>query len=93
MDKSQVEALVKEAIAEITGVEPQKITLDQHLVDDLKMESIDIVDFSYELEKRTDLDLNLFDFFQVTQMRSEENFYDPCVKDVIQFVLEKSKQK
>lgn len=45
MDKADVFAKVKDQLAKLFNLEPDAISLDKNLADDLELDSLDMVDF------------------------------------------------
>lgn len=55
--KSSVEDRVKQIIIEQTGVKPEEITLQSHLVNDLGLDSLDSVELVMALEEEFDIEI------------------------------------
>lgn len=60
---------VKGIIAKQLGVEESKITMDSHLVDDLKADSLDIVELIMDLEKEFDIEIPDEDLPKVSRVK------------------------
>jgi acyl carrier protein len=57
MSKDEILARVSEVLVEIFEVEPDQIQAKTHLIDDLDLDSIDLIDLVVRLEEETSLDL------------------------------------
>ncbi len=53
MSKDEVLARVREILAEMFEIDPAKVTLDAHLVNDLDLDSIDAIDMVVKLQELT----------------------------------------
>ncbi|MDP2891629.1 MAG: acyl carrier protein [Bacillota bacterium] len=60
---------VKGIIAKQLGIEESKITMDSHLVDDLKADSLDIVELIMDLEKEFDIEIPDEDLPKVSRVK------------------------
>ncbi len=65
---------VSEILVEVLGVEPEEVTIDANLVDDLAAESIDFVDIIYSIEQKYQLKISAGDIFPA--FLQEESFLD-----------------
>ncbi|UAB71627.1 MULTISPECIES: acyl carrier protein [Vibrio] len=63
---------VSEILVEVLGVEPEEVTENANLVDDLAAESIDFVDIIYSIEQKYQLKISAGDIFPA--FLQEENF-------------------
>ncbi|MBD1556599.1 acyl carrier protein [Vibrio sp. S9_S30] len=54
---------VSEILVEVLGVEPEEVTEQANLVDDLAAESIDFVDIIYSIEQKYQLKISAGDIF------------------------------
>ncbi len=54
---------ISEILVEVLGVEPEEVTKDSNLVDDLAAESIDFVDIIYSIEKKYKMKVSAGDIF------------------------------
>ncbi|MDP2571350.1 acyl carrier protein [Vibrio penaeicida] len=66
---------VSEILVEVLGVEPEEVTEQANLVDDLAAESIDFVDIIYSIEQKYQLKISAGDIFPA--FLQEENFLNP----------------
>ena len=57
MSKDEILARVIEVLVETFEVEPARIQATTHMVDDLDLDSIDLIDLVVRLEEETGLDL------------------------------------
>jgi acyl carrier protein len=57
MSKDEILLRVSEVLVETFDVEPDQIQATTHLVDDLDLDSIDLIDLVVRLEEETNLDL------------------------------------
>ena len=57
-----VRALVLKLISEVKGTIPEKLEESQHLVNDVGLDSIDIVELSFKLENTFDISIPDADF-------------------------------
>lgn len=51
MEKSAIEAKVREIVAEMLGIEPETITFESSLVDDLGANDLDLVEIVMAIEE------------------------------------------
>lgn len=56
-----VEDRMKKIISEVLGVEPEKITMDSHFVDDFGVESIDTIEMVAAAEEEFGIEIPLED--------------------------------
>ncbi len=54
---------ISEILVEVLGVEPEEVTKDSNLVDDLAAESIDFVDIIYSIEQKYKMKVSAGDIF------------------------------
>ncbi len=62
MTYSEILEFVREVIAESAGLDINKISKDSRLLDDLGLNSVDLVDIFYALEMEYDISLKIRDF-------------------------------
>lgn len=88
MDKQRetLDAVLK-ALSAVKTVEVERINLETRLIADIGLESIDIIDFIFELEKFTESEVNLIDLFQSANVKSEKGYSDLKVKDVVSILM------
>ncbi|MBU3070643.1 acyl carrier protein [Aestuariicella sp. G3-2] len=74
--KDAIEAKVREILVELFELEPDDITLDAQLYDDLDIDSIDAVDLVVELKKMTGKKIKPEDFKSVRSVGDIVNAVD-----------------
>lgn len=74
--KDAIEAKVREILVELFELEPDDITLDAQLYDDLDIDSIDAVDLVVELKKMTGKKIKPEDFKSVRSVGDVVNAVD-----------------
>jgi len=92
MDRSELNSILKKNLADVSGMKISNITDDSRFVSDLNLESIDVVDLNFLLDQSLPSRVDLLELFRLSQLRSEDDFYDPSVKEVVDF-LEKNINK
>jgi acyl carrier protein len=60
---------VKGIIAKQLGIEEGKVTLESHLIDDLKADSLDVVELIMDLEQEFDIEIPDEDLPKVTRVK------------------------
>ncbi|MGX9416882.1 acyl carrier protein [Vibrio sp. RC27] len=65
MEELKVFELIKDAMVELFELEPNSITRDAHIVDDLDLDSIDAVDLIVHLQRQTDIKIKPEEFKSV----------------------------
>jgi len=58
MKTSDLEARVRQVLTKSVGVPPEKITLDAKLVDDLGLDSVDLVELTIAAEREFDITIS-----------------------------------
>jgi acyl carrier protein len=74
---------VVKALCIVKTVDVSRIDFETRLIGDIGLESIDIIDFIFELEKICNSEVNLIDLFQSMNLRSEGGYSDLAVKDIV----------
>ena len=92
MDRPELIAILKKNLADVSGMKISNITDESRFVSDLNLESIDVVDLNFLLDQSLPCRVDLLELFRLSQLRSENDFYDPSVKEVADF-LEKNLNK
>lgn len=64
--RDDIEEAVKDVIADMLGLSPEEIDLDDHIVDDLELDSMDAVDLVVDLKLKTGIKLVESDIKTVT---------------------------
>lgn len=67
--RDDIEQAVKDVIAEMLGMDASDIGLDDHIVDDLELDSMDAVDLVVDLKLKTGIKLVESDIKSVTVVR------------------------
>lgn len=80
MTEQQIQQLLTDALVNLFEIDPEKITLDTHLYEDLEIDSIDAIDLIDNIKRQTGYKLQAEDFRNVR-----------TVNDVIQAVVKISK--
>ncbi|MFI5402743.1 MAG: acyl carrier protein [Planctomycetota bacterium] len=57
MSREEIAAAVKEIFQKTLKVEPQRLDMGVHLKDDLKLDSLDMIEVVYEVEERFDVQI------------------------------------
>jgi acyl carrier protein len=57
MDLKEIESKVKDVLVESLDVEEEKITMDSNLIDDLDIDSLELVDLTMEFENEFDIEI------------------------------------
>jgi acyl carrier protein len=65
LDRDATHALIVKLLTELFAIEPEKITLDANLYQDLDIDSIDAVDLAIEFKKQTGRQLTPDEFKQI----------------------------
>jgi acyl carrier protein len=65
LDRDATYALIVKLLTELFAIEPEKITLDANLYQDLDIDSIDAVDLAIEFKKQTGRQLTPDEFKQI----------------------------
>lgn len=90
MNRQEIEKQVKKALSDISGFPESEIQSASFVVSDLNLESIDLVDFSYEIEKSLQSGIDMFEIFQSGPQASFGTLNDPTVQEVIEFIEKKA---
>ncbi len=77
MNETQVFTLIKEAMVELFELDPEDITMQAHIVDDLELDSIDAVDLIVHLQRETNVKIKPEQFKSVRR-----------VEDIVSVVLQ-----
>lgn len=67
---------VQQIIAEQLGIDPQEITPQTHLINDLKADSLDVVALVMDLEQEYDLEIPDEDLLQLQTVQSILDFIE-----------------
>jgi acyl carrier protein len=57
MELKEIESKVKNVLVESLDVEEEKITMDSNLIDDLDIDSLELVDLTMEFENEFDIEI------------------------------------
>ncbi|MDK2946572.1 acyl carrier protein [Geotoga petraea] len=57
MELKEIESKVKDVLVESLDVEEEKITMDSNLIDDLDIDSLELVDLTMEFENEFDIEI------------------------------------
>jgi acyl carrier protein len=88
LDDKTVRSAVMSGIEAVTGKPEASLSADARLIGDLKMESIDIIDLLFEIEKRLGISINLADVFQQSRGDSlARDQFDLRVSEIIAYVI------
>jgi len=87
MNREEIRNLLSRTLCEITGCKPSDITEDKELIKDLGVESIDVVDICFEMERALGGNLNLLQAFQTTPFTEKTTQQGPTVKNLIDYIL------
>ena len=74
-------ATLRDALSELFEIEPERITLQAHLYDDLEIDSIDAIDLIDHIKRKTGRKLDANDFRAVR-----------TVQDVVEAMYQKQQQ-
>jgi acyl carrier protein len=81
-------AQVEEAVRTVLNTEEGEITMDSMLRADLDTESIDFLDITYEIEKRTGIEIDLQEVLNYLNEKKGEEIADVTPRDLIEFIIE-----
>jgi acyl carrier protein len=77
MEQNEMFLVVKDCLIETLGIDKESITMDSSLYDDLGAESIDMLDVSFRIEKKTKVRISMGDIQKLLQGEiPEEDFFD-----------------
>jgi acyl carrier protein len=87
MKSDEIYNSVLKAAALVSGKPVANLQPGTRLISDLKMESIDTVDFLFELEKSLNVSINLADIFQ-KQMQTPDrrDQFDLELREVVEYI-------
>lgn len=81
MERELVKTKVIDIMAKILGIDPKEITEEQSLIKDLEIASMEVMEILGEIEEQFDL--------RILEEESSKFLY---VKDIVTYVVEKSKE-
>ena len=87
MNREETLKLLVGVLSEVTGCRSDEISESKSLMGDLGVESIDVVDICFEVEKVIGGNLNLLQAFQVTPFANDRPQQGPTVKDLVEYIL------
>lgn len=68
---SDIQPRVIAILSDILGIEEERISVDQHIIDDLEADSLDFVEILMFVEEEFDVDFGFdFDEYQLTTVQS-----------------------
>lgn len=79
---------VQKVISRVTGKKSDEITLDTFIFKNLNIQSIDIVDLNFELEKEFNISLDIVKEFQYSKTIGKP--FDVSVQQIIDFINKKN---
>ncbi len=79
-------AQVEEAVRTVLNTEEGEIKMDSMFRADLDTESIDFLDITYEIEKRTGIELDLQEVLKYLNDKKGEEVTDVSPRDLIDFI-------
>jgi acyl carrier protein len=84
---------VEEAIRTVLNTEEGEIQKSSFFKADLKAESIDYLDISYEIEQRTGLELDFTEALQYITEKKGADITDICVQDILNYMTHVMEKK
>lgn len=85
MGHEQLEKIVFECVSELTGKPLDQLHGDLSLSDDLDLDSVDILDLSFEIEQKTGTDKNIVELLKHAKRGSLEH-EAVTIKDIVRFL-------
>ncbi len=76
MNKQEIEAKVKEALVEQSGVDESKVTNTANLVTDLELDSLDILETTMNLEKEFNVTIEDEESAKLNEKPTVQNMVD-----------------
>jgi acyl carrier protein len=75
-------ARIRKSMQELFQVEPERVTLDAHLVNDLGLDSIDAIDLAAHFEEITGHRLREEGLLELRTVRDVVVYLERCMKDI-----------
>ncbi len=89
MERKAIENKVREALAELLDEKAQQIGAQARLISDVKLESIDMIDFLFEIERKLGVSINLSEAFSVKRRAfSQKEQFDLTIDEVVSYLEE-----
>ncbi|MCB0420380.1 MAG: hypothetical protein KDD61_05260 [Bdellovibrionales bacterium] len=92
LDRSQIETIVYSAVADLGGLNADDLSGDFSLTEDIDLDSVDILDLSFEIEKRIGKDLRLVDLLRLAKKGSLDH-RSIDLSQVIDFIEAESRKE
>ncbi len=84
---------LEEAVRTVLNTEPGEIRKESMFKADLKAESIDYLDISYEIEQRTGIELDFTEALQYITEKKGDDITDISVQDMMDYMTLVIRQK
>jgi acyl carrier protein len=86
MDRKKIIENISTALSTVSGKEIISLDENMFLKNDFNLESIDVVDFIYELEKVSDLEIDIEQLFETKGNRESERSNDLQIVAIIDYI-------
>ncbi len=86
--EQEIFAQVEEAVRTVLNTEEGEITMDSMFRADLDTESIDFLDITYEIEKRTGVELDFQEVVKYLNEKKGEEVTDISPRDLVGYIIE-----
>lgn len=87
MTRDQIKPHVQAALSEVLGEKIEIQNEKQFLISDFQLESIDVVDFIFELEKKSGIEIDLVQLTEFSRKNPGQRFNDLMIQDIIDFAV------
>ncbi|NTU50354.1 MAG: acyl carrier protein [Desulfobulbaceae bacterium] len=87
LTEQEVFEKIEDAVRTVLNAEKGQINRESMFKADLKAESIDYLDISYEIEQRTGIELDFTEAMQYITEKKGDDVTDICVQDLVDFVM------
>jgi acyl carrier protein len=78
--------IIQKALEAVNGQSVTIQNLQQTLVGDFNFESIDVVDFVFELESRIGLELDVLEMLERKEYKGNFKFNDLSLEDIVEYI-------
>ncbi len=87
LTEQEVFEKIEDAVLTVLNTEKGQIKRESMFKADLKAESIDYLDISYEIEQRTGIELDFTEAMEFITEKKGDDVTDICVQDLVDFVM------
>ncbi len=89
MTREECGTMILKSLSKIIGEKAFSVDAEKKLVSDIGLESIDLLDLLFEIEKETQLSINLSEAFVSRRaIKNQQEQFDLTVNEVIDYVME-----